>query len=206
MPLGDMTVLWKQKCSQISYSFWSLSSFRGLVWWERAGELMKVLITVTKLLVILKYSESWRSCWKEQRRGQISFENSPWTRLSSTCVCMLVAQLCLTLCNPMDCSSPGSLSMGFSRQEYWSGLPFLSPGDPPNPGVIPRSPTLQAYSSPSETPGKPLVYIGIPFWECRFCSSCLGYSLDKMLKLLVWRQCIAKDKETVIGPLLPEQR
>ena len=35
-------------------------------------------------------------------------------------------------------------SMGFSRQWYWSGLPFLSPGDLPNPGIKPRSPTLQA--------------------------------------------------------------
>ena len=53
----------------------------------------------------------------------------------------------------MDCSLPGSLSMEFSRQEYWSGLPFLSPGDLPNPGIKPRSLTLQADSLPSEPPG-----------------------------------------------------
>ena len=47
------------------------------------------------------------------------------------------------------------LSMGFSRQEYWSGLPFPSPGDLPNPGVKPRSPTLQAYALTSEPTGKP---------------------------------------------------
>ena len=41
----------------------------------------------------------------------------------------LVAQLCLTLCYPMNYGPPGSLSMEFPRQEYWSGLPFLSPGD-----------------------------------------------------------------------------
>ena len=45
-------------------------------------------------------------------------------------------------------------TMGFSRQEYWSGLPFPSPGDLPDPGIEPRSPTLQADSSPSEPPGK----------------------------------------------------
>ena len=44
-------------------------------------------------------------------------------------------------------------SMGFSRQESWSGLPFPSPGDLPHPGIKPRSPTLQADSSPSEPPG-----------------------------------------------------
>ena len=44
------------------------------------------------------------------------------------------------------------LSMGFSRQEYWSGLPFPSPGDLPDPGIEPRSPTLQADTLPSEPP------------------------------------------------------
>ena len=46
------------------------------------------------------------------------------------------------------------LSLGFSRQEYWSGLPFPSPGDLPNPGIEPGSPALQADSLPSEPPGK----------------------------------------------------
>ena len=45
--------------------------------------------------------------------------------------------------------------MGFSRQEYWSGLPFPSPGDLPDPGIKSRSPALQADSLPSEPPGKP---------------------------------------------------
>ena len=44
----------------------------------------------------------------------------------------------------------------FSRQEYWSGLPFPSPGDLPNPGMEPRSPALRADASPSEPPGNPL--------------------------------------------------
>ena len=48
------------------------------------------------------------------------------------------------------------LTMGFSRQEYWSGLPFPSLGDLPNPGIKPRSPTLQADALTSEPPGKPL--------------------------------------------------
>ena len=43
--------------------------------------------------------------------------------------------------------------MGFSRQECWSGLPFPSPGDLPNPGIEPRSPALQADTLPSEPPG-----------------------------------------------------
>ena len=45
-------------------------------------------------------------------------------------------------------------SMGFSRQECWSGLPFPSPGDLPDPGIEPGSPALQADALPSEPPGK----------------------------------------------------
>ena len=45
--------------------------------------------------------------------------------------------------------------MGFSRQEYWNGLPFLFPGDLPDPEIKPGSPALQADSLPSELPGKP---------------------------------------------------
>ena len=51
------------------------------------------------------------------------------------------------------CQAPPS--MGFSRQEYWSGVPFPSPGDLPNPGMEPGSPALQAGSLLSELPGKP---------------------------------------------------
>ena len=46
------------------------------------------------------------------------------------------------------------LSLGFSRQEYWSGLPFPSPEDLPNPGIEPGSPALQADALSSEPPGK----------------------------------------------------
>ena len=45
--------------------------------------------------------------------------------------------------------------MGFSKQEYWSGLPFPSPGDLPNPGIKPGCPALQSDSLPSESSGKP---------------------------------------------------
>ena len=52
--------------------------------------------------------------------------------------CVFVcAQSCLTPCNPMDYSLPAPLSMGFSRLEYWSGLPCPPPGELPNPGIKP---------------------------------------------------------------------
>ena len=68
-----------------------------------------------------------------------------------------VAQLCLTLCDPWTVAYQAPLSMGFSRQEYWSGLPFPSPGDLPDPGIKPGSPRLEADALTSEPPGKPLM-------------------------------------------------
>ena len=57
---------------------------------------------------------------------------------------------------PWTVAYQAPLSMEFSRQEYWSGLPFPSSGDLPDPGIEPRSPVLQADVLPSEPPGKPL--------------------------------------------------
>ena len=70
------------------------------------------------------------------------------------CVC-LVAQLYPTLCDCRDCSCQVPLSMGFSRQEYWSGLPCPPPADLLNPEIKPRSATLQVASLSSEPRRKP---------------------------------------------------
>ena len=66
----------------------------------------------------------------------------------------LVAKSCLTLATPQTVAYQASLPMGFSRQEYWSGLPCPSPGDLLSAGIKPRSPALLAGSLPSEPPGK----------------------------------------------------
>ena len=71
-------------------------------------------------------------------------------------VVVLVTQSCPTLCNPWTVAHQASLSMEFSRQEYWSGLPFPSPEDLPNPGIEPGSPALQADSLVSEPQGRSL--------------------------------------------------
>ena len=77
-------------------------------------------------------------------------------------VCVyLVAKSCLTLVNPRIVAHKAPLSMGFSRQEYWSGLPFSPPRDLPNPGIGPESPvfpTLQLDSLPAEPSEKPSVH------------------------------------------------
>ena len=70
-------------------------------------------------------------------------------------MCISVTQSCLTLCDLLDyIAHQAPLSMGFSRKEYWSGFPFPSPGDLPDPQIEPRSIALQADSLPTELPGK----------------------------------------------------
>ena len=60
---------------------------------------------------------------------------------------------------PWTVAHQAPLSMEFSKQEYWSGLPFLSPGDLPDPGIKPESPALPADSLPSEPQGKPFLLV-----------------------------------------------
>ena len=64
-------------------------------------------------------------------------------------------KLCLTLATPWTVACQAPLSMGFSRQEHWSGLPFPSPGDLPDPGIEHGSPALQPDSLLTELQGKP---------------------------------------------------
>ena len=59
--------------------------------------------------------------------------------------------------NPWTLAYQAPLSMGFSRQQYWSGLPFPSPGNLPDPGIKPRSPALQTDALPPEPPGKSIL-------------------------------------------------
>ena len=75
---------------------------------------------------------------------------------------LMVKCVCISCSVVSDSATPwtvahqATLSLEFSRQEYWSGLPFPSPGGLPNPEIKSRSPALQADSLLSEPPGKPL--------------------------------------------------
>ena len=80
------------------------------------------------------------------RKSLINIQNSSGIESESE-----VAQLCPTLETVAYQALP---SMGFSSQEYWSGLPFPFPGDLSNPGIEPGSPALQTDALPSEPPGK----------------------------------------------------
>ena len=71
-------------------------------------------------------------------------------------VVVVVAKSCPSFAILWIVTWQAPLSMGFSREKYWSGLPFPSPGDLPDPGIEPRSPALQAHDLPTELWGQPL--------------------------------------------------
>ena len=77
--------------------------------------------------------------------------------VSSHAVCAYLVSRVQFFATPGTVAFQAPLSMGFSRQGYWSGLPCPSPGDLPNPGIKPRSSALRVDSLPAELPGKPPV-------------------------------------------------
>ena len=83
-----------------------------------------------------------------------------WEMVHTDCCCS-VAKLCQTsFATPWTVAHQAPLSMGFPRQEYWSGLPFPFPGDLPNPGIEPESPTWQVDSLPLSHLGSPVDCVG----------------------------------------------
>ena len=101
------------------------------------------------------------------------------------CVCVLVTQSCLTLCDPTHCIPPGSSVRGVSQARIleWVAIPFS--GDLPNPGIKAGSPELQADSLPPEPPGKPhfkkfiswLLWVSVAAWRLSLVAADGGYSL-----------------------------
>ena len=85
-------------------------------------------------------------------------QTSPFPSVSWWVSVFPVTQSCLTLCNPLDCSLPGSSVHGIFPKRIWSELPFLSPGHLPSPGIEPSSlvsPALAGRFLTTELPGKP---------------------------------------------------
>ena len=93
---------------------------------------------------LLRQCLSSRAPSSPRRAGVRSKQDASF--LVCLCVCAKWLQPCLILCDPMDCSLLGSSAMGFSRQEYQSGLPVPSPEGLPNPGIKPKHPALGAQS------------------------------------------------------------
>ena len=144
--------------------------------------------------------DDWYLCVRASRtekgKGKPRWKQlSTQFRSSLVCVCVLVTQLCPTLCSPMNYNPPGSSSMGFSRQEYLSGLPCPSLGDLPNPGIEPGSPALQVDSLLSKPPA---------YWAIKICETCIKRSWKKKKKKREAEYRTWKNRKEK-GPLLPPQ-
>ena len=87
--------------------------------------------------------------------------------------CCLVIKYVQLFCNPMDCSCQTPLFVGFPRQEYWSGLPFPSPGHLPSPEIECMSPALAGWFFPAEQLGKPMFYLHTCVCACACVCVCV---------------------------------
>ena len=101
--------------------------------------------------IISKFHWNFLTYSKERKCESVSHS------VISNSLVVVVSKSCPAVVIPRSAACQAPLSMGFSRREYWSGLPFPSPGDLPNPGIELGSLALQADSLPSEPPGK-LIY------------------------------------------------
>ena len=106
-------------------------------------------------LIFFLVAQSWILAWQMPKKHMISLKGIFHVIIFKAGGDGLVSKSCLTLVTPWTIPFQFPLSMGFSRQEYWSGLPFPSPGDLPNPGIKPGSHALQESSLPTELQGKP---------------------------------------------------
>ena len=119
-------------------------SLVGYSWWGREWSDMTERL-IWSVLIFLPVYNYYQFYLKEKHR---TVKNTHFKSILKIYyiyfVCLiLIAKSCLTLVTPWTIAHQALLSMGFSRQEYWSGFPFPSPGDLPNPGIEPRSPALQ---------------------------------------------------------------
>ena len=111
--------------------------------------------------------------------------------LPMCCILCLVTQSCLTLCDPHGLQPIRLLCpWGFSRQEYQSGLPYPPPGDLPNPGIKPRSSTLQVDFLPSEPARKPTHASSFYLWKLLDRDNFLPLPNDNKLLLCIYAESL----------------
>ena len=110
----------------------------------------------TSLRYTIKEMLAWKSCLRVESR---ECELCSLKKITSAKVKVKSLGRVRLFATPWTVAYQAPPSMGFSRQECWSGLPFPSPEDLPDPGIEPGSPVLQADTLPSEPPGKPMVVV-----------------------------------------------
>ena len=95
--------------------------------------------------------------YNDRFKNRESVQNEQHIMINQLLIIVIVSELLSVVSDSLQpwTTYQASPSMGFSRQGYWTGLPFLSPGDLSNPGIEPRSLALQADTLPSEPAGKP---------------------------------------------------
>ena len=133
------------------------------IWNGNAIATLKKLIYFNWRIITLQYSDGFFHILTWISHIATLFTTFYAFRYPSVCQLLSRVQLFVT---SWTAAHQAPLSIGFSRQEYWSGLPFPSPGDLPDPGIEPGSPALQADSLPTELWGKPPT-------ECRRNYGCL---------------------------------
>ena len=114
--------------------------------------MLALFIIFMSILIILANINYLLFARRHTKHFTCEANSSARHRITSWAICCFIginntyvhmtAWSCPTLCDPMDCSRQAPLSMGFFRQEYWSGLPFPPPGDLPDPGIQPVSLSL----------------------------------------------------------------
>ena len=134
--------------AQLSHPYMTTGISIALTRWTFVGKVMSLLFNMLFRLIVTFLPRS--------KRLLISWLPSPaaviWEVKRSEVKTFSRVRLFVTAWTGAYQAPP---SMGFSRQECWSGFPFPSPGDLPDPGIEPGSPTLQADALPSEPPGNP---------------------------------------------------
>ena len=125
-------------------TFLRKSSTHRTIQFQRGGWRLNAEDTLTHCL-----EWTWHREWASQERPSKSGSEN----CSLKSLCCLVTQSNQTLCDPKDSRLPGSSVHGFPRQEYWSGLPFPSPGDLLDPGVKSMSTALTGVFFTTEPPG-----------------------------------------------------
>ena len=135
-----------------------MQKFYSWVHVQKKTKILLQIVTSTPIFTASLFTIA--KIWKQRKRPSTD------ERIKKMCYIRICAAWAESLSHGQFSMTPrgvpcqASPSMGFSRQEYWSGLPFPSPGGLPNPGIKPRSPALQADSLPSEPPGKSIyVYV-----------------------------------------------
>ena len=118
--------------------------------WVRGADENHLFPNLLSEVTLVAWSQPW---WEYLYLGNWKML---YIYINAMCLCASSLSRVRLFATPWTVAHQTPLSMGFSKQEYWNGLPCPPPGDLPNPGIEPRSPALQADSLLSEPPGKPI--------------------------------------------------